>query len=207
MSFDSVTRSSALIVALAIASPEAASAGETINYTYDSLGRLIAAKSTGTVNSGEVASYCYDGAGNRIFAETINTGIIVDCSSVPAPPPPPPPPPAISIGPGSATEGGTVTFSVTMNAAYNLNVSVDYTTAPGAALTNDFYMTSGTITFLPGQTSKSIAVATKQDSEEESKESFNMNLSNPTGGTTIYDGHGLGWIFDDDAEVDNCPLC
>lgn len=207
MSFDLVMRASVLTIALTVASPEAASAGETINYTYDSLGRLVAAKSTGTVNNGEVASYCYDGTGNRIFAETVDTGIVVDCSSVPAPPSPPPPPPAISVGTSLAIEGGTVTFVVSMNAPYNQSVSVAYATAPASALTNDFYMKSGTITFSPGQTSRSVAVATKEDSEDESRESFNLNLSNPTGGTTIYDGQARGWIEDDDTAGGGCPLC
>ena len=207
MSFRLLIRASALMIAIAGVGPQAAEAGETINYTYDSLGRLVAAKSTGTVNSGEVASYCYDGAGNRIFAETVDTGIMVDCSSVPAPPLPPPPPPAISIGDRLAIEGGTVTFYVTMNAAYDQSVSVDYATAPASAHTNDFYMKSGSVTFSPGQTSKSIAVATREDSEDESRESFSMNLSNPTGGTTIYDGHARGWIEDDDTAGGGCPLC
>jgi YD repeat-containing protein len=48
---------------LALAS--AADAGETVSYSYDALGRLTAATSSGTVNDGVATSLAYDPAGNR----------------------------------------------------------------------------------------------------------------------------------------------
>lgn len=43
----------------------AASASETITYTYDALGRLVQVARSGTVNNGASAGYTYDPANNR----------------------------------------------------------------------------------------------------------------------------------------------
>src|SRR3546814_7331407 len=40
-------------------------AGETITYSYDSLGRLVAVQSAGTINNNQAHSICYDPSGNR----------------------------------------------------------------------------------------------------------------------------------------------
>jgi uncharacterized protein RhaS with RHS repeats len=45
--------------------PVAAYAGETTTYSYDALGRLTKAASSGTVNNGMDVSTQYDAAGNR----------------------------------------------------------------------------------------------------------------------------------------------
>jgi YD repeat-containing protein len=58
---------------LFVATP--AAAGETITYTYDALGRLVAVNRTGTVNNGAAAAYTYDPANNRTnVATTAPTG-------------------------------------------------------------------------------------------------------------------------------------
>lgn len=51
-----------------IAAPVAAS--ETITYTYDALGRLIAVARAGTINNGASATYTYDPANNRTNVTT-----------------------------------------------------------------------------------------------------------------------------------------
>jgi YD repeat-containing protein len=53
---------------IVIATPAAAS--ETITYTYDALGRLVAVSRTGTVNNGASAAYTYDPANNRTNVTT-----------------------------------------------------------------------------------------------------------------------------------------
>jgi YD repeat-containing protein len=54
-----------LLAGLVIPLAQAAEAGETIAYSYDSLGRLVRVEHQGTVNSGISASYSYDPADNR----------------------------------------------------------------------------------------------------------------------------------------------
>jgi hypothetical protein len=83
-----------LLAGSAIACAGAVQAGETVTYSYDSLGRLIRVAHIGTVNHGVDAAYTYDSADNR-------TRVTV---SVPASTPPPPgnrPPVAVD-------ESGTV---------------------------------------------------------------------------------------------------
>ena len=55
---------------LLLASAAPAVASETITYTYDALGRLVAVARTGTVNNGASASYTYDPANNRTNVTT-----------------------------------------------------------------------------------------------------------------------------------------
>lgn len=186
---------------------QAAHADEAISYTYDSLGRLVAARSTGAVNNNQVASYCYDAAGNRLYAEMVTTGIAVNCATVPTPTPTPsiPRPPTLSINSGAATEGGTIAFTITLSAVQSATVTVDYGTVTGTALLADYSAASGTLVFASGQTSKTVVVTTTQDTKVENTELFYVNLSNPTGGAYVDHGSGAGSIIDDDQ--DPCPQC
>ena len=55
-----------VLTALTIAGLAAsAMASETINYSYDSRGRLVQVKHSGTVNNNVTANYAYDKASNR----------------------------------------------------------------------------------------------------------------------------------------------
>jgi hypothetical protein len=111
--------------------------------------------------------------------------------------------PTISIGDASIDEGNSgsrqMTFTVTLSQPSNQKVRVNYATANGTAKTsdNDYVAKSGTITFNPGQTSKTITVSIKGDKQKESDESFFVNLSGASG-APIDDGQGEGWIFNDD---------
>ena len=58
-------RAGLLLASLFLACSSAANAGETIAYSYDSLGRLVRVEHSGTVNSGARAAYSYDKADNR----------------------------------------------------------------------------------------------------------------------------------------------
>ena len=78
----------------------AAQANDTITYTYDPLGRLIAVSTTGGPNQGLNIGTCYDHAGNRTTysAGPAGTPAPPPCppsppGTPPSPPPPPPPPP------------------------------------------------------------------------------------------------------------------
>jgi YD repeat-containing protein len=61
------SRAEKILLTLFIAGLTAAAAvaSETINYTYDSRGRLVQVKHSGTVNSNVTANYQYDKADNR----------------------------------------------------------------------------------------------------------------------------------------------
>jgi Calx-beta domain len=77
-------------------------------------------------------------------------------------------------------------------------VTVQYQTADGtAAAGSDYVARGGTLTFGPGETSKTVSVTVNGDSAVEGDETFFLDLSSPVN-ATILDGRGVGTIIDDD---------
>ncbi len=99
------------------------------------------------------------------------------------------------------SEGGSTgphaTFVVTLSVPASETVTVDYHTVTGTAGSADFTGASGTVTFAPGETSKTITIAISPDTLVEGNEQFSIVLSNPHS-ATIADGTGVGTIVDDD---------
>ncbi|GJF13669.1 hypothetical protein NGTWS1803_25400 [Mycolicibacterium cyprinidarum] len=86
-------------------------------------------------------------------------------------------------------------FVVSLAAPSNQAVTVQYSTSNGTATGgSDYAATTGTLTFLPGETSKSIGVMVFGDSVMEGNETFMVTLSNPNG-ATIADPTGMGTII------------
>ena len=114
----------------------------------------------------------------------------------------PPPPPTLSIASVAALENaGAFVFTVSLSATSTSQVSVKFATANGTATsgrTGDYTATSGTLTFMPGETTKTIAVAVRNDSTVEADETFFVNLSGASG-AGIAVGRGTGTILNDDA--------
>jgi subtilisin family serine protease len=119
---------------------------------------------------------------------------------------------------------GTATLSITVSRTNGSNgdVSVDYATSDGsAAAGQDYLATSGTVTFLDGETTQSFAVGIIDDADYEGDETFAAVLSNATGGAllgnldaatiTITDNDAPPPPPDTDGDgipdaTDNCPL-
>ena len=86
-----------------------------------------------------------------------------------------------------------------------------FATANGTAVagrTGDYTATSGTLTFNPGETSKVVSVAVRNDSAVESNETFFVDLSRASG-ATIATARGTGTIVNDDvaaAAASRLPL-
>jgi hypothetical protein len=91
-------------------------------------------------------------------------------------------------------------FTVTLSAAYDVPVTVDFATADGTARTgnSDYVGTTGTLTFAPGQTTKTVTVIVKGDKKKESNETFFVNLSGATNALML-DSQGVGTILNDDS--------
>ena len=111
--------------------------------------------------------------------------------------------PALSINDVSVTEGasGTVaaTFTVSLSAASSQSVTVQYATANGTAVAPGDYaaLALTTLTFNPGQVSKTLTVAVNGDTLVEGNETFFVNLSSAAN-ATIADAQGQGTILNDD---------
>ncbi len=111
------------------------------------------------------------------------------------------PPPAISIDDQTVTEGQAANFTASLNHASDQQVTVDFATSDGTAnAPGDYTSASGTVTFAPNDISEPVTVQTIDDALGENTETFNVDLSNPTGGrgATIADNQGVGTILDND---------
>lgn len=111
--------------------------------------------------------------------------------------------PALSINNVTVTEGtGSLVhavFTVRLSAKSGLPITIDYATANRSAVANDdFDATSGTVTFAPGELSKTISVPVTGDSLDEVSEIFLLNLSDANN-ATIRVSQGQGTITDNDA--------
>jgi len=76
-------------------------------------------------------------------------------------------------------------------------VTVDWTTANGTAGPADYVVASGTLSFAPGETSKTITVQVKGDTTVEPTETYKVNLTHPTF-AVIGDSQGIAYIKNDD---------
>ena len=125
---------------------------------------------------------------NATLADSTATGTINDADEIPA----------VSVSDASANEGDSVEFTVSLSAASALQVTVAYATSGGTATTgDDFTEESGTLTFAANETSKTVSVATADDSadEDEDDETFTLTLSNPTN-ATLADSTATGTIIE-----------
>ncbi len=96
----------------------------------------------------------------------------------------------------------TANFTVWLDVADANPVTVNYRTDLNTATyggNQDFVFTSGTLTFNPGEVSKTVSVSITNDAIAEAIENFELNLSSPSANATIADASALGTIIDNDA--------
>jgi hypothetical protein len=90
-------------------------------------------------------------------------------------------------------------FTVSLSATSAAPVTVQFSTRNGTAQAgSDYIATSGTLTFAPGEVTKSITVQVIGDTQGEEIEVFFVDLASASG-AVIGDAEGLGRIFNDDA--------
>ncbi|WP_228281185.1 Calx-beta domain-containing protein, partial [Malaciobacter pacificus] len=107
--------------------------------------------------------------------------------------------PSIIIGDAVKYENeGTISFEVSLSNPSSSDITVDYTTQDDTAFAlKDYIAQNGTITFLAGETSKTITIDLVNDDIYEFDENFNIILSNPVN-AQIADELGVGTIKDDE---------
>lgn len=132
-------------------------------------------------------------SGGAVIGDGSATGTISDNDSGGGPV-------SFAVGDASASEGGTLTFTVTRSGDTSSSHSLNYATADSSALAgSDYSSAGGSLTFLSGETTKSVTVQTVNDSIPESTEQMLLNISGASGGATISDDQGIGTITDDDS--------
>ena len=111
----------------------------------------------------------------------------------------------LSIADATAVaEGEAAQFVVTLAPASGKQVTVSYSTADGTAKASEDYTaaSSTTLTFAPDETTKTVSVATTEDTRNEATEAFTMTLSGPTNATLKSDAKtATGTINDDDNDL------
>ena len=114
------------------------------------------------------------------------------------------PQPTVSISDASAVETDSsftstpAVFTVTLSAPTSKTVGVAYATANGTATANgDYDSRQFSVSFAPGETSKTITIDVHGDQTHEPDETFFVNLTSAEN-ATIADGQGVGTIIDND---------
>jgi hypothetical protein len=130
-------------------------------------------------------------------------------------------PAAVSISIDSVAKqegtGATTTlfvFTVTLSAATDQAVTMSYRTVGGSARDwaispyvepntyNDYVTQTGTLSFAPGQTTKTITIEVKRDNYVENDEIFYVDLFDSSSNALFTSFYGVGTILNDDAPID-----
>ena len=113
-----------------------------------------------------------------------------------------PGPPGLAVADARVREaaGATMDFAVTLSRAAASTVTVGYATADASAVAGaDYTATSGTLSFAPGETARTVSVPVLDDAIDDDGEAFTLALSNPTGGAWLADASAVGTIENTDA--------
>jgi hypothetical protein len=110
--------------------------------------------------------------------------------------------PALAINNVTMTETDgapqTMQFTVSLSAPSGKTITVNYATLDQTAVAGrDYSAKSGTLTFTPGQTSKTISITILNDLVSEPTETFAVKLSAPVN-ATLSVSQGTGTILDND---------
>ena len=101
---------------------------------------------------------------------------------------------------GKKGQATLFTFTVTLSAAYDQAVTMSFRTVDGTASTSDgdYVAKTGTLTFAPGETTKTITIEVKGDSKKESNETFYLDLFGLIGTAIFTRSRGIGTVLNDD---------
>ena len=104
----------------------------------------------------------------------------------------------LSVSDASAQEGAPLQFLVSLSHEAFEAISVSYWAETGTATAGtDFEAISGTLTFEPGQSEKTVSVVTLDDAHDDGGETVILTLSDARG-ATIADGTAIGTIVNSD---------
>ena len=140
------------------------------------------------------------GAVNGTVVREFGMGTIVDNDATTGTP-------VIRIGDQVVDEtAGTVSVTLTLDKPSVGNVSVNYATADGSAVAGSDYtaIPTHTVSFLPGEVTKTITIDLTNDATAEPGEYFDLLLSAPSG-ATVPDARARVFVSPSDAAVVSAP--
>jgi hypothetical protein len=113
--------------------------------------------------------------------------------------------PTLSIANATAVEGNTLcapctsmTFTVSLSAASSQAVTVNYSTLAGTAMAGkDYVASTGSVTFAPGEVTKTIAIQIIGDTSRENTETLLVRIASAMN-AVITDSDATGTVVDDD---------
>ena len=152
---------------------------------------VTAVNDTRDEEQAETFTLTLSGVTNAVVDDGQAVGTVLDDDS----------PPSLSVNDVTLAEPTTPgnvmgNFTVSLSAASAKTVTVDYATVAGSATEGTDYATaSGTLTFAPGETSKTVSVSVLFDGASEPAETFSLSLTNAAN-AMIEDGAGAGTIND-----------
>lgn len=106
--------------------------------------------------------------------------------------------------PAGGSEGPQASFVLGLSSPATGTVTVHYHTEPGTAGSADFTSQSGTVTFAPGEQTKTITIAITPDTTGEANETFSVVLSDAAG-AVLGRATGVATIVDDDTAAPSLP--
>jgi hypothetical protein len=109
----------------------------------------------------------------------------------------------VTINSVSKKEGNSGTtafvFTLALSGSPLSTVTVDWATGGGtAAAVSDYVPASGTVSFAPGVTTRTVTVQVVGNTVPEPNETFFVNLSNPSPNAYLGNSQGVGTIANDD---------
>ena len=135
-------------------------------------GTIVVPITTDTTDeSDETATLTLSNPNNATIGDATSDLVITDDDATPA----------ISIPDGTATEGGTATFTASLTNPSSEDITVEYVTSSGSATNgSDFTAVTETLTIPAGETTATFDVVTTADAKDELDETGTVTLSNPT---------------------------
>jgi hypothetical protein len=179
----------------ATASSDYRAASGTVTFAAGETSKTITVSANGdrVAEANETFSVNLSGATSAVIVNGSRTGTIIDDE------------PRISISNVTRAEGNKgqttlFTFTVTLSAAYDQPVTMSFKTTDGTAKTSgqDYVAKTGTLTFAPGETTKTITIEVKGDSKREADETFYLDLFGNSSNSLFTKNRGIGTILNDD---------
>ncbi|HEX8352073.1 MAG TPA: Calx-beta domain-containing protein [Pyrinomonadaceae bacterium] len=124
---------------------------------------------------------------NSFSSTTVDSGVYLIQSALVSPSEPVPVGVYLANERPTAFESSTqLSVVVARTGGLSQTTTVSYATADGTATAgSDYTAASGTLTFSPGETSKSVTIQIRQDNVYEGTESFSLTLGTPSGGAVL----------------------